>query len=219
MMPVATAAVPMSPTPQVSPMAAMTHSDAAVVRFRTTVPCRKMIPAPRKPMPTTTCDATRVTSTWKLVLARTRLELVEAERRHDAEQAGTEADGDVRAQPGRLLGRLALGADDGAEDDGDERGGARLRRRTACSPPTGASVVVVRPDRSVVDCARVDGRSRRRRAVLLDELHAVDPGDARRRRDELGERLDCSSPWMAEHTRARRTELDRRRSRCSSTSR
>ncbi len=71
-MPVATAAVPMSPTPAVRPTAEVTHSDAAVVRFLMAVPCRKMTPAPRKPMPTTTCDATRVTSIWMLVSARAR---------------------------------------------------------------------------------------------------------------------------------------------------
>ncbi len=54
----------MSPTPAASPNAAVTQRLAAVVRFRTFEPARKIIPAPRKPMPTTTFDATRVTSNW-----------------------------------------------------------------------------------------------------------------------------------------------------------
>ena len=67
---VAAAAVARSPTPTVRPMAHVTHIDAAVVRFLTDSLVRKITPAPRKPMPTTTCDATRVTSTLTLVLLR-----------------------------------------------------------------------------------------------------------------------------------------------------
>jgi hypothetical protein len=48
-------------------MAAVTHRLAAVVRFRTVVPWRKMRPAPMKPMPLATSEATRVTSNWMLV--------------------------------------------------------------------------------------------------------------------------------------------------------
>ena len=51
-------------------MAQVTHIDAAVVRLRTASLVRKMTPAPRNPMPTTTWDATRVTSTLTLVLLR-----------------------------------------------------------------------------------------------------------------------------------------------------
>ena len=49
-----------SPTPQARPMAATAHRLAAVVRFRMALPWRKMMPAPRKPMPTATLEATRV---------------------------------------------------------------------------------------------------------------------------------------------------------------
>jgi hypothetical protein len=61
---VATTAGARSPTPQARPIAAITQRLAAVVRLWTVDPCRKMIPAPRKPIPVTTVDATRVTSNW-----------------------------------------------------------------------------------------------------------------------------------------------------------
>src|SRR5690606_34611419 len=47
-------------------LAAVTQRLATVVRLRTLDPERKIMPAPRKPMPTTTWDATRVTSNWTL---------------------------------------------------------------------------------------------------------------------------------------------------------
>ena len=47
------------PVPQASPMAAVTHRPAAVVRPRTMFFWKMMVPAPRKPMPETTCAATR----------------------------------------------------------------------------------------------------------------------------------------------------------------
>src|SRR5438128_3700536 len=50
------------------PIAATTHSVAAVVSPRTERPCRMIAPAPRKPMPVTICAAMRVGS------ARTTLE-------------------------------------------------------------------------------------------------------------------------------------------------
>jgi hypothetical protein len=44
------------------PIAATTHSVAAVVSPRTDSPWRMMAPAPRKPIPVTTCAAMRVGS-------------------------------------------------------------------------------------------------------------------------------------------------------------
>src|SRR5918912_1354220 len=47
------------------PIAATTHSVAAVVRPRTLSPCRMIAPAPRKPIPLTTWAArTRRRTTW-----------------------------------------------------------------------------------------------------------------------------------------------------------
>src|SRR5690606_37903307 len=68
----AMAAVVTSPTPQARPMAATTQRLAAVVRLRTVPPRWMMTPAPRKPMPTTTYEATRVTSAWSTVVVRSR---------------------------------------------------------------------------------------------------------------------------------------------------
>ena len=47
------------PVPQDSPMAAVTHNPAAVVSPRTTFLLKMMVPAPKKPIPETTCAATR----------------------------------------------------------------------------------------------------------------------------------------------------------------
>ena len=47
------------PVPQDSPMAAVTHNPAAVVSPRTTFLWKMMVPAPKKPIPETTCAATR----------------------------------------------------------------------------------------------------------------------------------------------------------------
>ena len=71
-------------------------------------------------MPTTTCDATRVTSTWTLVVARSASNSSKPRVDTTPNSAGTDADRDVGAKPGRLLARLALDADDRAEDDGDD---------------------------------------------------------------------------------------------------
>ena len=47
------------PAPQAMPIAAVSQMVAAVVRPRI-APCRvRMMPAPRKPMPDTICEATR----------------------------------------------------------------------------------------------------------------------------------------------------------------
>ncbi len=54
------AANPMAPTPAMTPMAAEHHSVAAVFSPCTVKPWRKIMPAPRKPMPETTWAATRV---------------------------------------------------------------------------------------------------------------------------------------------------------------
>src|SRR5689334_6470390 len=59
------------PSPTASPIAAVTHIDAAVVRPRTEPPCLRIAPPPRKPTPTTTCEATRVMSICTLLFART----------------------------------------------------------------------------------------------------------------------------------------------------
>ena len=50
------------PAPQARPMAAATHRPAAVVTPRTTFFWKMMTPAPMKPMPETTCAATRAAS-------------------------------------------------------------------------------------------------------------------------------------------------------------
>src|SRR5690625_5429606 len=42
-----------SPAPQASPTAALTHTDAAVVKPETMLPRTKMTPAPKKPIPET----------------------------------------------------------------------------------------------------------------------------------------------------------------------
>ena len=52
------------PRPAASPMAATAHRLAAVVRPLIEAPSLRMAPAPRKPTPTTTWEATRVTSIW-----------------------------------------------------------------------------------------------------------------------------------------------------------
>ena len=51
------------PAPTDTPMAATTQSEAAVVSPRTLIPWRMIAPAPRKPIPETTYDATRDGST------------------------------------------------------------------------------------------------------------------------------------------------------------
>src|SRR6202022_1386926 len=50
------------PKPTTIPTAATTQIVAAVVKPRTSVPCRRMAPAPRKPTPVTICAAMRVGS-------------------------------------------------------------------------------------------------------------------------------------------------------------
>jgi hypothetical protein len=57
---VASAACSGWPLPASSPTAAEHHNVAAVLRPVTCSPSRKMMPAPRKPIPETTCAATRV---------------------------------------------------------------------------------------------------------------------------------------------------------------
>src|SRR6476661_5296489 len=56
------AAGPYQPAPEAIPIAATTHSVAAVVSPRTEKPCRMIAPAPRKPTPVTICAAIRVGS-------------------------------------------------------------------------------------------------------------------------------------------------------------
>ena len=56
---VVTAAAANMPVPQANPMAAVTHRPAAVVSPRTTFFWKIIVPAPKKPMPDTTCAATR----------------------------------------------------------------------------------------------------------------------------------------------------------------
>jgi hypothetical protein len=51
------------PAPTATPIAATTQSDAAVVSPRTLMPWRMIAPAPRKPIPETTYEATREGST------------------------------------------------------------------------------------------------------------------------------------------------------------
>ena len=47
------------PTPIAVPIAAVIHRFAAVVRPRMLAPYLRIAPPPRKPIPTTICDATR----------------------------------------------------------------------------------------------------------------------------------------------------------------
>src|SRR5919198_5613810 len=54
------------------PIAATTQSVAAVVSPRTERPCRMIAPAPRKPIPVTTCAATRVGSARTMLPPETR---------------------------------------------------------------------------------------------------------------------------------------------------
>ena len=58
-MTVAMVAATNMPVPHARPMAAVTHRPAAVVSPRTTFFWKMMVPAPRNPMPDTTCAATR----------------------------------------------------------------------------------------------------------------------------------------------------------------
>ena len=58
--PVSTTAKGQAPAPAIMPTPAEHHNVAAVFRPCTLNPSRKMMPAPRKPIPDTTCAATRV---------------------------------------------------------------------------------------------------------------------------------------------------------------
>ena len=53
-----------APMPTAVPTAAVTHRLAAVVRPRMLAPYLMMAPPPRKPMPTTICEAILVGSAW-----------------------------------------------------------------------------------------------------------------------------------------------------------
>ena len=97
-----------SPAPAAAPTAAVTQTDAAVVRPCTESRRTKISPAPRNPMPVTIWAATRdgSTTTWPVRSTSLNPYLLTSMNRAPHPDQG------VRAQPGALLPDLPLQPDD-----------------------------------------------------------------------------------------------------------
>ena len=101
------------------PIAATSHSVAAVVSPRTERPWRMIAPAPRKPMPLTICAAMRDGSCRTRLRAAIREEVVEAEGGDEREERGADGHEQMRSKTRLTLAQLPLEADGPAEQRRD----------------------------------------------------------------------------------------------------
>jgi hypothetical protein len=102
------------PDPVAIPIAADSHTAAAVVSPCTEPRRKMMMPAPRKPMPETIWAATRDGSTTRRPSCST------SEKPYEQDEGGRRADDGLGAHPGAFALDLALETDQRSQAEGDE---------------------------------------------------------------------------------------------------